>query len=325
MSPARPTRAGLIGSDAMAAGRAPPEGEERPGSPEDEAQEEEDRLRTQEHEVEERERERQLDQATRKCQKDGEVDLQANQRVHHKAALRGVFGLKHDLFYEPPGHEGGRAEAGKEKTTKEEEEEAEDDGGDPSERLEEHYLANFVELANLLAKGLPPSEDEDSGSDEASVEGAGKFDPAQRLAALKRDIQRDVLSKFGLLRLDYEFASDIRRNEKRLFGDERPEEQSQITQDRERGGSTAREDLGASRSQGGDTYRQESVEGRGRVDPLGSARGSAGSPDEVQPRAVEVRPLPLLTRPTLKTRGRKGRLGPKKKLNEWELELAKEE
>lgn len=146
--------------------------------------------------------------------------------MHYKAALRGLFGLKNDVFYDQPGHEGGSAagEGAGEQPGSSPEEAGGADAEDACERLEEHYLANFVELGNLLAKGLPPSDDEESSDDEAAHAGAGKFDPAARRAALRRDIRRDVLAKFGLLRLDYEFASDIRKNEKRLFGEERPEE-----------------------------------------------------------------------------------------------------
>ena len=33
------------------------------------------------------------------------VDFEANQRIHYRAALRGLYGLKNDIFYDPTGFE----------------------------------------------------------------------------------------------------------------------------------------------------------------------------------------------------------------------------
>ena len=145
--------------------------------------------------------------AQRTCQQDADIDFDSNRRAHYRAVLRGLYGLKNDLFYDPQGFEDievGQSAQSPEKGKDPTSQNSDDDEVD----LIDHYSTNFAELSRMLALG---QKSQNQGEEDFTDQ--DKYDPVQRLAILKKDVRKDLFKKFGFQKMDIDFLKEIRENE----------------------------------------------------------------------------------------------------------------
>lgn len=192
------------------------------------------------------ERDQQITRAQRICIEDANVDLDRNRKAQFRAVLRGLYGLKSDIFYDPQGLDD---IVNNQPVLVKKEEDGDGEEEDEKVDLIDHYTNNFVEL-NRLLKTRSSNFDELLEPDDPKQNDKFDFDPVKRLAKLKRDIQRDVFKKFGFHKLDLGFAELLKKNEQELFVEEREESSpgSDYSSARNSQDETKTEALGSQRS-----------------------------------------------------------------------------
>lgn len=93
------------------------------------------------------EREHLIVNAQRVCLKDADIDFDANRRAHYRGVLRGLYGLKNDLFYDPQGYDDDFTINLAESPDKQADELEKNDEDD---NIIEHYTMNYAELNRML-------------------------------------------------------------------------------------------------------------------------------------------------------------------------------